>query len=114
MPTHITLPLKSDPAAPFPAYPHRALQASLFRWLAAADPARADRVHDEPGPKPFAIAPLSRRNGTLCYTFSLLDDDLWPGRSVRRVTGATLTVQALTDAVRRALALDALVLRSPE
>lgn len=40
-----------------------------------------------------------------------LDDDLWPGRGVRRVTGATLTVQALTDAVRRALALDALVLR---
>ena len=43
-----------------------------------------------------------------------LDDDLWPGRGVRRVTGATLTVQALVDAVRRALALDALVLRSPE
>jgi hypothetical protein len=42
-----------------------------------------------------------------------LDDDLWPGRGVRRVTGATLTVQALVDAVRRALALDALVLRSP-
>jgi Na+-translocating ferredoxin:NAD+ oxidoreductase RnfG subunit len=41
-----------------------------------------------------------------------LDDDLWPGRGVRRVTGATLTVQALTDAVRRALALDALVLGS--
>jgi len=41
-----------------------------------------------------------------------LDDDLWPGRGVRRVTGATLTVQALTDAVRRALALHALVLRS--
>jgi hypothetical protein len=40
-----------------------------------------------------------------------LDDDLWPGRGVRRVTGATLTVQALTDAVRRALVLDALVLR---
>ena len=40
-----------------------------------------------------------------------LDDDLWPGLGVRRVTGATLTVQALTDAARRALALDALVLR---
>jgi hypothetical protein len=40
-----------------------------------------------------------------------LDDDLWPGRGVRRVTGATLTVQALTEAVGRALALDALVLR---
>ncbi len=41
-----------------------------------------------------------------------LDDDLWPGRGVDGVTGATLTAQALTDAARRALALDALVLRS--
>ena len=40
-----------------------------------------------------------------------LDDDLWPGRGVRRVTGATLTVQALTEAVRRGLAIDRLVLR---
>lgn len=39
-----------------------------------------------------------------------LDDELWPGRGVRRVTGATLTVQALTSAVRRGLALDALLL----
>jgi len=41
-----------------------------------------------------------------------LDDELWPGRGVRRVTGATLTVQALTEAVRRSLAIDAIVLRS--
>ncbi len=41
-----------------------------------------------------------------------LDDDLWPGRGVRRVTGATLTVQALTEAVRRSLAIDHIVLRS--
>ena len=41
-----------------------------------------------------------------------LDDELWPGRGVRRVTGATLTVQSLTDAVRRALALDKVVLRA--
>jgi hypothetical protein len=41
-----------------------------------------------------------------------LDDDLWPGRGVRRVTGATLTVQALTEAVRRSLALDRIVLRT--
>lgn len=40
-----------------------------------------------------------------------LDDDLWPGRGVRRVTGATLTVQSLTEAVRRCLAIDALVVR---
>ena len=42
-----------------------------------------------------------------------LDDELWPGQGVRRVTGATLTVQALTDAARRALALDSLVLQEP-
>jgi hypothetical protein len=42
-----------------------------------------------------------------------LDDDLWPGRGVRRVTGATLSAQAMTDAVRRAMALDALVVRRP-
>jgi hypothetical protein len=41
-----------------------------------------------------------------------LDDELWPGRGVSAVSGATLTVHAFTDAVRRALALDALVLRS--
>jgi hypothetical protein len=39
------------------------------------------------------------------------DDDLWPGRGVRRVTGATLTVQALTEAVRRSLAIAALVMK---
>lgn len=42
----------------------------------------------------------------------VLDDDLWPGRGLRRVAGATLTVQALTDALRRALAFDRLVLRA--
>ena len=40
-----------------------------------------------------------------------LDEDLWPGRGVRRVTGSTLTVQALTEAVRRSLAIDAIVVR---
>ena len=40
-----------------------------------------------------------------------LDDDLWPGRGVRRVTGSTLTVQALTEALRRSLAIDSLLLR---
>jgi FMN-binding domain len=40
-----------------------------------------------------------------------LGDELVPGRGVRVVTGATLTVQALTAAVRRALALDQIVLR---
>ncbi len=41
-----------------------------------------------------------------------LDEQLWPGRGVRRVTGATLTVQALTEAMRRSLAIDRIVLRS--
>jgi len=40
-----------------------------------------------------------------------LDDELWPGRGVRRVSGSTLTVQALTEAVRRSLAIDREVLR---
>jgi hypothetical protein len=40
-----------------------------------------------------------------------LDDELWPGRGVRRVSGSTLTVQALTEAVRRSLAIDRQVLR---
>jgi hypothetical protein len=40
-----------------------------------------------------------------------LDEDLWPGRGVRRVAGSTLTVQALTEAVRRSMAVDQLLLR---
>lgn len=40
-----------------------------------------------------------------------LDDELWPGRGVRRVSGATLTVQALTEALRRSLAIDRIVVR---
>jgi hypothetical protein len=39
-----------------------------------------------------------------------LNDEFWPGRGIRRVTGATLTVQALTEAVRRSLAVNAIVL----
>jgi len=33
-----------------------------------------------------------------------LDNDLWVKRSIRNVTGATLTTQAITEAVRRLLA----------
>ena len=40
-----------------------------------------------------------------------LDAELWPGRGVRRVSGSTLTVQALIEAVRRSLAVDREVLR---
>lgn len=41
-----------------------------------------------------------------------LDHELAPGRGVRRVTGSTLTVQALTEAVRRSLALDRILLEA--
>jgi hypothetical protein len=54
---------------------------------------------------------LPREGWLLTLAGKVLDDELWPGRGVRRVTGATLTVQALTEAVRRSLALDAIVLR---
>ncbi|HUL77938.1 MAG TPA: FMN-binding protein [Vicinamibacteria bacterium] len=40
------------------------------------------------------------------------DDELAPGRDVRRVTGATLTVEALIASVRRALAIDRILLRA--
>jgi CRISPR-associated endoribonuclease Cas6 len=78
MPTHVCLPLQRDPEAPFPSAPHRALQGTFYAWLRAADPDLAGRVHELPGPKPFTVAPLHRRNGDLCFSFSLLDDGLWP------------------------------------
>lgn len=59
--------------------------------------------------EPPDYLPRERWLGTLGG--KALDDDLWPGRGVHRVTGSTLTVQALTEAVRRALAIDAVVLR---
>lgn len=40
-----------------------------------------------------------------------LDDELAPGRGLSRVAGSTLTAQALSDALRRALAIDALVVQ---
>lgn len=59
--------------------------------------------------EPTDYLPRQRWLDTL--TGKALDDDLWPGRGVRRVTGSTLTVQALTEAVRRSLAVDAIVVR---
>lgn len=56
---------------------------------------------------------LPREGWLRTFAGRRLDDDLWPGRGVQAVTGATLTVQTLTEAVRRALAIDALVLRGP-
>jgi hypothetical protein len=52
---------------------------------------------------------LPRENWLHTLTGKSLDGELWPGRGVRRVTGATLTVDALTGAVRRALALGAIL-----
>ena len=61
----------------------------------------------------FAEPPdyLPREGWLRTFEGRTLDDELWPGRGVRRVTGATLTVQALTEAVRRSLAIDELVLK---
>lgn len=39
------------------------------------------------------------------FTGKPLDKDLWVKRGIRNVTGATLTTQAITDAVRRSLAI---------
>ena len=39
----------------------------------------------------------------------ILDNELWPRRAIDNVTGATLTVQAVTAGVRRSLALHQLI-----
>ena len=59
----------------------------------------------------FAEPPdyLPRERWLSTFEGKALDDELWPGRGVRRVTGATLTVQSLTEAVRRSLAVDRIV-----
>lgn len=57
---------------------------------------------------------LPRERWLTTLSGKALDEDLWPGRGVHRVTGATLTVQALTEAVRRCLAIDARVVRGQE
>jgi FMN-binding domain len=40
-----------------------------------------------------------------------LDEELWPGRGIPRISGATLTTQAMTEAVRRVLAIHAVTSR---
>lgn len=49
---------------------------------------------------------LPRERWLLTLRGRALDDELWPGRGVRTVTGSTLTVQSLTESVRRSLAID--------
>lgn len=51
---------------------------------------------DDYRPRPRWLATLEGRR---------LDPELWPGRGVPRISGATLTTQAITDATRRVLAL---------
>jgi CRISPR-associated endoribonuclease Cas6 len=77
MPTLVNVPLHADPDTPFPATPHRALQATFYSWLQAGDAGLSARVHDVNGPKPFTVAPLFRRDGVLQFQFTLLDDALW-------------------------------------
>lgn len=78
MPYAITLPLHTEPDAPFPATPHRALQATFYAWLKMGDAGLCAQVHDMNGPKPFTVAPLHQRDGVLCFAFALLADNLWP------------------------------------
>lgn len=61
----------------------------------------------------FAEPPdyLPRSRWLESFAGRALDDDLWPGRGVPPVTGATLTTRSLTEAVRRCLAVDGLVVR---
>jgi hypothetical protein len=54
---------------------------------------------------------LPREKWLSTFDGKTLDPDLWPGRGVLRVTGATLTVQALTESARRCLAIDRAVHR---
>jgi Na+-translocating ferredoxin:NAD+ oxidoreductase RnfG subunit len=39
------------------------------------------------------------------FTNKFLDDDLWPKRGIHNITGATLSVQAITQGVRKILAI---------
>lgn len=43
-----------------------------------------------------------------------LDNDLWVKRGIRNITGATLTTQAITEAVRRALATYEIAIQGKE
>jgi len=39
------------------------------------------------------------------FTNKILDDNLWPKRDIHNITGATLSVQAITNGVRKMLAI---------
>jgi Na+-translocating ferredoxin:NAD+ oxidoreductase RnfG subunit len=53
--------------------------------------------------EPEDYLPIKRWFGS--FKLKKLEDGLWVKRSVRNVTGATLTTRAITSAVRRALAV---------
>lgn len=78
--------------------------------LTAVDPSgaiRAALVLQFAEPRDY----LPREKWLEAFDGRALDEELWPGRGIRRVTGATLTVQALTEAVRRSLAIDRILHR---
>jgi Na+-translocating ferredoxin:NAD+ oxidoreductase RnfG subunit len=52
---------------------------------------------------------LPRRNWLKLFPGRRLDDDLTVGRGLAHVTGATLTTRAITDAVRRVLAIHSVI-----
>ena len=101
MPYRVTLPLLTEPDTPFPAAPHRALQGTFYAWLHAADARLAGLVHELSGPKPFTVAPLHRRDGVLCFAFTLLDDKLWEPIESTLHNGATMQIANDQSAVAR-------------
>jgi Na+-translocating ferredoxin:NAD+ oxidoreductase RnfG subunit len=57
---------------------------------------------------------LPRRNWLRLFSGRKLDDELAVGRGLAHVTGATLTTRAIADAVRRVLAIHAIVAGKPQ
>jgi hypothetical protein len=58
---------------------------------------------DDYRPRPRWLTTIEGKKGT----------EIWPGRGVPKVTGATLTTQAITDAVRRVLAIHSVTMGAP-
>lgn len=88
MPLSLVLTLQPPPIPadePLPAWWGAAAHALAFRLLDAADPALAQRIHDDPvAPRPFTVS------------------NLWGG-DLRRGERVTLRLTALSDAMEAAL-----------
>lgn len=55
--------------------PHRALNALLYHWLDAAEPALSKFVHEQAEPKPFTVSPLWQEGeGNYRFRMTLLED----------------------------------------